>query len=210
MFKVYKRGSGKNWQISYQIGGVVIRKTTKTNLFCNAILLCRHIEKEIEAHKRMKETRKHMEEKYLLAEKVMTGKAKSQQSIDGFNTFYLDSRDTPNSCNQDLGTVYVIKSGDLIKIGITQSPRERLRTIETGTGRKLDVIYLSKQCRNYRDVEKSAHVLFSNQRLLGEWFEADFRHIIYYFHEIQLDAPEPEPRIEVLRRATDRLCSQST
>jgi len=204
VFKVYKRGKGKNWQISYKIGNETIRETTKTDLFCNAIFLCRKIKKDIEARRKSDEMRQQMGEKYLTAEKIMAGKEKPKTSIDGFDMFYLDAKSTPSSCSDGLGVVYVIKSGDRIKIGITQSPRSRLRTIENNTGKSLDVIYLSRQCGNYRDAEQTAHYWFDEQRMVGEWFAIDFRYAVYRLQNIFMDAPPIQSSVERLRQYAKR------
>lgn len=205
MFKIYKRDTGKNWQISYKVGMGLIRKTTRTDLFCNAILYCKHIEKEIESKKRMEETRQRMAEKYFMAERIMIGKEKPKPSIDGFDTFYLDYRDTPDSCNENFGIVYIVKRAGLIKIGITKHPRQRLKTIEIGGGTKLDIIYLSKQCINYFNIEKLVHNMFDEQRSLGEWFAADFMYAVYKFQEINIDACESKSGMDVLRRYAEAI-----
>lgn len=179
MFKVYKRGSGKNWQISYTKNGAQIRESTKTNLFCFAVLLGNKIieDQRIENEKSYK---------YQLAQWAEKGQIKGKPSNDGFDMFYLDSRKIPSSCTHGYGTVYIIKNKDLVKIGISTYPKQRIRQIECAIGRRASAIYLSKQCLNYRDAEQSAHILLKDKRMVGEWFEADFEGIVYYFHGIKL------------------------
>jgi len=210
MFKIYKRGNGKIWQISYKVCGKVFRETTKTDLFCNAVLLCKKIEKQIPALKAKSEhedrIKKVKAEKYMLAEKILNERKVSINSIDGFDDFYLDASKTPACCSYELGVVYIIKSGDAIKIGITKEPRKRLRSIETGTGKKIEAIYLSRQCKNFREAEILAHEMFADQRGLGEWFDIDFRCAVYCFQDLSLDTL----RTVDINELSEVICSHST
>lgn len=200
MFKIYKRGNGKTWQISYKIGSKIVRKTTKTDLFCNVVLLYGKIHKDINARQQEDKTRQRMRDNHLLAERIMLGKEKPKTSIDGFDGFYLDTKSVPDTCNHDLGVVYVIKSGEKIKIGITQSPRSRLRMIENNIGESLDIIYLSRQCRNYMEIEQSVHLFFDDRRMLGEWFSVDFCYAVYHLQKAFPDAAIVCSRIDELHQ----------
>lgn len=178
MFKLYKRGSGKIWQISYVKNGNQARESTKTNLFCLAVMLGN---KMIEDQMR----EKAQSEKYRLARWAVQGKIKENPSDDGFDMFYINSNQLPFSCSCGLGVVYIIKNKYLVKIGISTSPRRRIRGIENAIGSRVSAIYLSRQCANYRDIEQNAHIIFNERRQVGEWFEADFESVVYYFHGIK-------------------------
>ena len=61
------------------------------------------------------------------------------------------------------------------KIGIAKDPRDRLRSLQTGNWRKLKLAYISPPCREFFDVENSAHKRVVGNRLGGEWFSCDVR-----------------------------------
>lgn len=74
--------------------------------------------------------------------------------------------------------IYVIGKADgarPVKIGISQIPRARLKTLQTGCPFKLRLLHLRK-CRNRDHAlehEKSFHHIYRAKRLQGEWFNVD-------------------------------------
>ena len=56
------------------------------------------------------------------------------------------------------------------KIGISNNPEKRLRTLQTGNDRILKIIH-KVFCENYNDVETALHNKYSFLKVNGEWFE---------------------------------------
>ena len=66
--------------------------------------------------------------------------------------------------------VYFISDGDAIKIGLSKTPKGRLRTLQTGHPREL---VLLASLEGSRRLEREIHERFANLRLRGEWFRDD-------------------------------------
>ena len=68
--------------------------------------------------------------------------------------------------------VYFIKNivTGKIKIGYSETPKKRLRELQTGNDNKLVLI---KSIKGNRDKESTLHEMFSHLRTNGEWFEPD-------------------------------------
>lgn len=78
-----------------------------------------------------------------------------------------------------MGFFYVIEYGDLVKIGSTKNPYQRLSQIKRQASKYADVkigkAAISKQHTNYRDNETKIHKLFSDYRKDGtELFNIPF------------------------------------
>lgn len=63
--------------------------------------------------------------------------------------------------------VYFIRSGYMVKIGIAEFPKERLKALSTGNGNQLELI---GSCDGGRQLEKELHNRFAHLRTSGEWF----------------------------------------
>lgn len=63
--------------------------------------------------------------------------------------------------------VYFIRSGNFIKIGKANNPHGRLRQLQTGSPRKLELVSVVPGGRNE---EKRLHAKYSHLRANGEWF----------------------------------------
>jgi hypothetical protein len=65
---------------------------------------------------------------------------------------------------------YIIKNtaNGLFKIGKSKTPKQRIRTLETSCGNKMEVC-----CIFNKDIELQLHREFSNCRTMGEWFALD-------------------------------------
>lgn len=78
-----------------------------------------------------------------------------------------------------MGFFYVIEYGDLVKIGSTKNPYQRLSQIKRQASKYADIkigkAAISKQHTNYRDNETKIHKLFSEYRKDGtELFNISF------------------------------------
>jgi len=80
--------------------------------------------------------------------------------------------------------VYVVfnRNNELFKIGITQNPYERVRTIQSSSGSTvLDILQIEVQC-NYDEssltIEKALHLYYKDKRVIGEYFSLSISDIL--------------------------------
>lgn len=80
--------------------------------------------------------------------------------------------------------VYVVynRFTKLFKIGMTTNLRERVGTLSTQNGTKLNLILAIRLCAEIDDpsilVEQYLHTYFKSKRVLGEWFKLNIKDII--------------------------------
>jgi hypothetical protein len=67
-----------------------------------------------------------------------------------------------------LTTIYAIRSGDAVKIGISWDPKDRLSGLQTGSPHSLEL--LGTADRVSPKLEKLIHIRLEAHRLKGEWF----------------------------------------
>lgn len=65
--------------------------------------------------------------------------------------------------------LYVIKSGDLYKIGISDNPPKRIYGVKSPNGQKKELLF-HYPLRDTRWVESELHGIFYEKRIEGEWF----------------------------------------
>lgn len=75
--------------------------------------------------------------------------------------------DRPEPALLPIGFVYFITDGDAIKIGYSDAPELRLRTLQCASHKPLRII---DTARGTPDDEKRLHKQFGHLRLKGEWF----------------------------------------
>jgi len=70
-----------------------------------------------------------------------------------------------------IGHVYAVVStcGELVKIGRSKTPEQRMKTITTYSG-KLGDRFFSPKLKNCVFVESAIHKIFEKERVYGEWF----------------------------------------
>jgi len=68
--------------------------------------------------------------------------------------------------------VYLIRSGDLLKIGVSVNPQKRLKKLKTGCAFPPSVAKTWDTDDAYGD-ERTLHAMFSSKRTFGEWFSLD-------------------------------------
>lgn len=68
--------------------------------------------------------------------------------------------------------VYLISDANSYsyKIGISNNPEKRLKTLQTGNEKSLKIIH-KVLCENYNNVETALHNKYNFLRVNGEWFE---------------------------------------
>lgn len=88
------------------------------------------------------------------------------ETIDGFEEWDDLLEDDDNEAQEQKAIyVYFIKKGKFVKIGSSTNPKNRLRTLQTGTNQKLKLIYKTSQLN-----EKELHAKFERYRDHNEWF----------------------------------------
>lgn len=78
--------------------------------------------------------------------------------------------------------LYLMGDSDcsVMKIGISNNPKKRLKNIMTSNPMDINILYISKR-NSHREAE--AHFKFKDIRLSGEWFKYDER-IINWFNSL--------------------------
>ena len=98
-----------------------------------------------------------------------------------------EAYETPDILPGDRGAVYVISEGtENVKIGFStvRGLASRLGTLQTGNPRKLVVSYhLECSLKEASVIEKRAHYLLSDSKILGEWFGVSIERAISTIHE---------------------------
>lgn len=81
--------------------------------------------------------------------------------------------------NPPLSHVYIVEFSDgLVKVGISQNPSSRLRTLETQRGLLITRKKISTATLNASRIEHSLHKTFRDYRLEGEYFNCDYEEIV--------------------------------
>lgn len=68
------------------------------------------------------------------------------------------------------GFVYIIESENLYKIGKSKNPHKRIKQLQTGSERVLNLKYF-KVVEDMLKAEQILHTLFNCSRKHGEWFK---------------------------------------
>lgn len=76
--------------------------------------------------------------------------------------------------------MYLIKCDDLYKIAVSKEPYDRLKSLQTGTAKKLELVYYKKFDVCYK-VEKYLHKTFNNKKISGEWFNLEINDIDKFY-----------------------------
>lgn len=71
--------------------------------------------------------------------------------------------------------IYIIREEGKgrLKIGISNNPENRLKTLQTGSAEDLTLLYTSLVCSNAMDIEANVHEHFKDYHVRGEWFRED-------------------------------------
>ena len=64
--------------------------------------------------------------------------------------------------------IYVISNGTYVKIGVSQDPDFRCRTLQTGSPKPLELVYTAF---GGFDIEREIHGRLQDHRVFGEWFD---------------------------------------
>lgn len=88
--------------------------------------------------------------------------------------------------------VYVFSAGDRFKIGRSQDPESRLRSLESGSPYDIKLEHVSEGLSRWKAVgaERAAHIILEHYRVRGEWFKADKRTILIWVDAAVIIAKE--------------------
>lgn len=80
--------------------------------------------------------------------------------------------------------LYLLQSGDLYKIGISNDINNRIKSLQTGSGYEVKCIAYYKTKEPARTVENKLHKLFDKYRKKGEWFDFEGRFTLELFETL--------------------------
>lgn len=75
--------------------------------------------------------------------------------------------------------IYIIREEGKgrLKIGISNNPEKRLKTLQTGSAEDLTLLYTSLVCSNSLEIEANVHEHFKEYLVRGEWFSSELEPI---------------------------------
>lgn len=65
--------------------------------------------------------------------------------------------------------IYLLKSADKYKIGLSKQPYKRVKQLQTGNANKIQLIHKFETEHSYQ-LEKTFHNIYQINRKMGEWF----------------------------------------
>ena|SRR5687768_11455988 len=71
------------------------------------------------------------------------------------------------------GYVYLLKCGDLYKIGQSATPYRRVKQFRTASPHPIELVHTLPRSILYKHIEKQLHWRFRDKRRSGEWFALD-------------------------------------
>ena len=103
------------------------------------------------------------------------------------------------------GYVYLLKCGEMYKIGYSLKPRKRLKQFRTGSPHPIEVVHTIRTA-HYKQIEKQLHWKFGSSRRMGEWFSLTDEDVTY-IQSLDQNGFTPE---QVLRKAEEdaRYCAE--
>lgn len=71
--------------------------------------------------------------------------------------------------------IYILKecASGRYKVGVSQDPDKRLKTLQIGNPKILQIVWSSPPCTNAITIEKAFHSRFAHSCIRGEWFKAN-------------------------------------
>lgn len=70
------------------------------------------------------------------------------------------------------GYVYLVRSGEYYKIGISAEPEKRIAGLQVGSPYPIETIHIQMSA-DYIGLERHLHAVYSDYRVTGEWFSFD-------------------------------------
>lgn len=95
------------------------------------------------------------------------------------------------------GYVYVIENENhKVKIGKSTNPERRVMSIKSQSGYNIISSYFSPQLHQYGELELYLHDIFKENRVIGEWFDVNYKTVVSYFKSLDLSKWDIEPTEE--------------
>lgn len=91
------------------------------------------------------------------------------------------------------------------KIGISATPRKRVKSIETSLGERFDFLWASDECMNAQAIEASLLEKLRQHRTIGEWVALPFQFVVEIVSREKFVAPDYKAHQERLRRASNKI-----
>lgn len=91
--------------------------------------------------------------------------------------------------------IYIMSNGDAFKVGLSIDPKRRLRQLQTGSPKKLSLVYFVEiETAPVKILESIMHRYLKMNHLTGEWFNADLATIknLLDFVKIRYDNEDTE------------------
>lgn len=116
--------------------------------------------------------------------------------------------------NKDLKAVYVLVEPNrgYVKVGISQTPEERFKSINNLAGIKVKLIYRTSMIYNAKVIEDMVLTHFKENNFSGEWLDADVTDVVEYLKSLSkfydnedytpLSKLWVEPNTEVVKEKT--------
>lgn len=81
-----------------------------------------------------------------------------------------------------MSNVYILRCGDVVKIGISNDPYKRVKQLQTGNSNKISLVcYVKMRTRiEAHNLESVLHKEFYSDNTLGEWFDINELDVIDY------------------------------
>jgi len=104
--------------------------------------------------------------------------------------------------------VYFISDGNAVKIGTSDDPIRRLRDLQTGNPRLLDLLGISRL-----QTESEFHEIFKDYHLRGEWYELN-KKILDYCENLEIKisfgknlkiTEETHQKLDIIRARNEKL-----
>jgi hypothetical protein len=89
----------------------------------------------------------------------------------------MRKEEIPNEYRQ---YVYIFDNGQLVKIGMSKNPSQRIRSLETQSGFICKTKWISPCLKKAREFERHLHEEFSSYRVVGEYFSVSFERAVSF------------------------------
>lgn len=133
----------------------------------------------------------HISDGYSEEEKALLAKILDEchyQSV-----IWRDTISSPRELDEQ-GFVYILedKKNNLVKIGMSKNPKQRIRNVESTSGRSFSKVFISDFIYDYKRVEVLAHEELSDHRRIGEWFCCSYDEALSVVAGMVNQTPKPD------------------
>lgn len=97
------------------------------------------------------------------------------------------------------GYIYILESFDGVKVGKSQDPFTRIKTIRNSSGKELTRICISNFCSNCYELESALKKRLKDCQIISEWFKTDFKNVKKLLQPMKYKKPFKIDHEETLR-----------